>query len=61
MKTTLSLNNSGGFDWVDPQTLIDGDEEEARESLEHLTGYDGHEKGCECCGAPFYFREYYDV
>ena len=72
-KTTIHLNNSGGYDWLTEghlAALADRGwaietfeitrllpEVEAMAEFESLTGYTGNERGCDCCGSPFYSYE----
>jgi len=67
--TTVSLNNSGGYDWLSQGNLddlksagwrvesysVERDlpEEEARAEFEEITGFTTYENGCDCCGRPF--------
>jgi len=82
-RTTISLNNSGGSDWLGKAEITELKrlgwrleffsggykpdyphsverslpEEEARQEFEDVTGFTTYERGCDCCGQPFYMSE----
>lgn len=82
--TTISLNNSGGSDWLSRENLqeltergwtleyysnswrkepyphsvsIELPESEAVADFTEATGFTTEERGCDCCGQPFYVSE----
>lgn len=86
MKTTISLNNSGGSDWLSDEDLqelrdrgwtlefysstlswrskpyphsvsIELPEREAVADFHEATGFTTNERGCDCCGCPFWVSE----
>jgi len=81
--TTISLNNSGGADWLSDENLqelrergwtlhswsngykpdyphsvsIELPESQAVADFHEATGFTTRERGCDCCGSPFWVYE----